>query len=57
MMTLDRFILESQHRHPQATGELTSLLLRFGVAGKRIARELATAGLRSELGDAGTRAG
>jgi fructose-1,6-bisphosphatase I len=55
MMTLDRFILESQQRHPGATGELTSLLLRFGVAGKRIARELSVAGLRSELGDAGTR--
>jgi fructose-1,6-bisphosphatase I len=54
-MTLDRFILESQQRHPGATGELTSLLLRFGVAGKRIARELSVAGLRSELGDAGTR--
>jgi fructose-1,6-bisphosphatase I len=55
MMTLDRFILESQQRHPGATGELTSLLLRFGVAGKRIARELSTAGLRAELGNAGTR--
>jgi fructose-1,6-bisphosphatase I/sedoheptulose-1,7-bisphosphatase len=49
---LDRFILESEHAHPGATGELSQLLMRFGVAGKRIARELALAGLKSELGSA-----
>ena len=53
-ITLDRFILEGQHAHPEATGELSLLLMRFGVAGKRIARELATAGFRRELGSAGT---
>lgn len=50
--TLDRFILESEHAHPGATGELSQLLMRFGVAGKRIARELALAGLKRELGSA-----
>ena len=53
-VTLDRFILESEHAHPGATGELSQLLMRFGLAGKRIARELATAGLSRELGSAHT---
>ncbi|HEY7574682.1 MAG TPA: class 1 fructose-bisphosphatase, partial [Thermoanaerobaculia bacterium] len=53
MITLDRFILESEQAHPGATGELSLLLMRFGMAGKRIARELAVAGLRSTLGSAG----
>jgi fructose-1,6-bisphosphatase I len=54
VITLDRFILEREHAHPEATGELSLLLMRFGVAGKRIARELAVAGLRRTLGAAGS---
>jgi fructose-1,6-bisphosphatase I len=54
LVTLDRFILESEHSHPGATGELSQLLMRFGLAGKRIARELAVAGLKKELGSADT---
>ena len=54
MINLDRFILEREHAHPGATGELSLLLMRFGVAGKRIARELAVAGLRHLHGAAGT---
>ncbi|HEY7573687.1 MAG TPA: class 1 fructose-bisphosphatase, partial [Thermoanaerobaculia bacterium] len=54
MITLDRFILEREQSHPGATGELSLLLMRFGVAGKRIARELAVAGLRGAHGAAGT---
>jgi len=53
VITLDRFILEREHAHPGATGELSMLLMRFGVAGKRIARELAVAGLRHTHGSAG----
>ena len=34
-VTLDRFILEQQHAFPGATGELSLLLMRFAVAGKR----------------------
>jgi fructose-1,6-bisphosphatase I len=45
-INLERFILEDQHAHPKATGELSQLLMRFGVAGKRIAHELSLAGLR-----------
>lgn len=53
-VTLDRFILEGQHAHPGATGELSLLLMRLGVAGKRIARELAVADQTQTHGDAGT---
>ena len=54
MITLDRYILEGERAHPGATGELSQLLMRFGVAGKRIAREPAVGGLTKELGSAGT---
>jgi fructose-1,6-bisphosphatase I len=54
-VTLDRFILEEQHSFPGATGELSLLLMRFGVAGKRIACALAQAGLTEQLGTAGSR--
>lgn len=54
-ITLDRFILEEQQSFPGATGELSLLLMRFGVAGKRIASALARAGLNGELGTAGSR--
>jgi fructose-1,6-bisphosphatase I len=53
-ITLDRFILEGQHAHPGATGELSLLLMRLGVAGKRIARELAIADFAHTHGSAGT---
>ncbi len=53
-VTLDRFILEGQHAHPGATGELSLLLMRLGVAGKRIAWELAVADLARTHGSAGT---
>ena len=53
MITLDRFILEEERQHPGATGELSMLLMRFGVAGKRIAWELAVGGLKSQLGSTG----
>ena len=54
LITLDRFILQSEREHPAATGELSQLLMRFGLAGKQISRELAVAGLRKELGSAHT---
>jgi fructose-1,6-bisphosphatase I len=54
LVTLDRFILQTEHAHPAATGELSQLLMRFGLAGKQIARELSVAGLRKELGSADT---
>ena len=53
-ITLDRFILEEQQASPGATGELSLLLMRFGVAGKRIASALSRAGLTGALGAAGS---
>ena len=53
-VTLDRFILEGQQQHPGATGELSLLLMRLGVAGQRIARDLAVADIRRTHGSAGT---
>jgi fructose-1,6-bisphosphatase I len=53
-ITLDRFILEEQQVSPGATGELSLLLMRFGVAGKRIASALSRAGLTGALGAAGS---
>jgi fructose-1,6-bisphosphatase I len=53
-VTLDRFILEAQQVTPGATGELSLLLMRFGVAGKRIASALSRAGLTGALGAAGS---
>lgn len=53
-ITLDRFILEEQRTAPAATGELSLLLMRLGVAGKRIAAALARSGLTGTLGSAGT---
>jgi fructose-1,6-bisphosphatase I len=53
-ITLDRFILEGQRAHPGATGELSLLLMRLAVAGKRIARELAVADIQRTHGSAGT---
>ena len=52
-VTLDRYILEGQQASQGATGELSLLLMRFGVAGKRIASALASAGLTQQLGSAG----
>jgi fructose-1,6-bisphosphatase I len=53
-ITLDRFILEGQRAHPGATGELSLLLMRLAVAGKRIARELAVADIQRTHGSART---
>ena len=53
-ITLDRFILEAQQVSPGATGELSLILMRFGVAGKRIANALSRAGFSGSLGAAGS---
>ncbi len=53
-VTLDRFMHEGEQQHPGATGELSLLLMRLGVAGKRIARELAGADIQRSHGSAGS---
>jgi fructose-1,6-bisphosphatase len=53
-ITLDRFILEGQRSAPGSTGELSLILVRLGVAAKRIAGALARAGLTGAWGSAGS---
>ncbi len=53
-ITLDRFILEEQQSSPGSTGELSLLLVRLGIAAKRIAAALAGAGFSQSLGSAGS---
>lgn len=50
LYTIERFILDQQSAHPQATGELTSLLYDMALAAKIIAYETTRAGLANILG-------
>ncbi|MEW6426688.1 MAG: class 1 fructose-bisphosphatase [Thermodesulfobacteriota bacterium] len=52
-ITVSRHILDSQHLHPRATGELSSLLIELIVAAKTISAEVNKAGLAGILGQAG----
>ena len=50
IMTIERYILEEQHLHPEATGVLTQLLYDLALAGKVIASRTSRAGLAEILG-------
>ncbi|HQW67207.1 MAG TPA: class 1 fructose-bisphosphatase [Gemmatimonadales bacterium] len=52
--TLERFILDSERAHPDATGELTNLLYDIALAAKLIGAQIRRAGLVNILGAAGT---
>lgn len=52
-LTLNRFIIQSQASHPEATGAFSSLLTQIGLAGKLIAHDLRRAGLVNILGTTG----
>ena len=52
-ITVSRHILDSQHLHPQATGELSTLLIELIVAAKTISAEVNMAGLADILGQSG----
>jgi fructose-1,6-bisphosphatase I len=52
--TIERHIYETEKKHPEATGELTTLLNDIALAGKIISREVNRAGLVSLLGFAGS---
>jgi len=52
-ITVSRHILDSQHLHPQATGELSTLLIELIVAAKTISAEVNMAGLAGILGQSG----
>ena len=50
IMTLERHILEGEKKHPEATGELSSLLSDLSLAAKVISFEVNKAGLGDILG-------
>ena len=52
-ITVSRHILDSQHLHPAATGDLSSLLIELIVAAKTISAEVNMAGLAGILGQSG----
>lgn len=51
--TIERFILDQQYSHPEATGDLTHLLYDLALAGKIIASRTTRAGLAEILGSTG----
>ncbi|HPF61517.1 MAG: class 1 fructose-bisphosphatase [Gemmatimonadales bacterium] len=51
--TLERFILDQEREHPEATGELTNLLYDIALAAKIIGAQIRRAGLVNILGAAG----
>jgi len=54
IMTIDRFILEQERLHPEATGEFSGLLQNISFAAKIISREVNKAGLVEILGTTGS---
>jgi len=52
-MTLPRHIMEGEKLHPEATGELSTILLQLGLAAKLISLEVNKAGLAEILGFTG----
>jgi fructose-1,6-bisphosphatase I len=52
--TLERFILDQERAHPDATGELTNLLYDIALAAKLIGAQIRRAGLVNILGAAGS---
>ena len=53
-MTLSRHIIEGEKLHPDATGELSAILLQVCLAAKKISLEVNKAGLADILGFTGT---
>lgn len=53
VVTLSRFLIEEERRHPEATGAFTNLLSDIALAAKVIGREVNKAGLVDILGAAG----
>lgn len=51
--TLDRFLLETMHDHPGATGQFVSLMQSVALAGKMISSRVNRAGLSQLLGATG----
>src|SRR5881397_2248644 len=53
VVTIERFIMEQERLHPEATGELSNLLYDICLAAKIISRQVRRAGLTDILGAAG----
>ncbi|MFN8468457.1 MAG: class 1 fructose-bisphosphatase [Caldilineaceae bacterium] len=53
LVTIERFILDQQHEHPDATGTLTNVLYDMALSAKIIASKTTRAGLAEVLGSAG----
>src|SRR2546428_2351741 len=54
VITIERFIMEQERLHPEATGELSNLLYDLCLAAKIISRHVRRAGLTDILGGSGT---
>ncbi|MFI5230233.1 MAG: class 1 fructose-bisphosphatase [Gemmatimonadales bacterium] len=52
VVTIDRFIIEEERNHPEATGELSGILYDLALAAKMIANKVRSAGLADILGSA-----
>jgi len=50
VVTIERFIIEEERNHPEATGELSGILYDLGLAAKMIANKVRSAGLADILG-------
>ncbi|MGK2934185.1 MAG: class 1 fructose-bisphosphatase [Gemmatimonadaceae bacterium] len=50
VVTIDRYIIEEERLHPQATGELSGILYDLALAAKMIANKVRNAGLADVLG-------
>jgi fructose-1,6-bisphosphatase I len=53
VVTIERFILDQERMHPDATGELSNLLYDFALGAKIVAAAIRRAGLINVLGSAG----
>src|SRR6185503_7727638 len=52
VVTIERFIIEQERQHPEATGQLSGILYDVALAAKMIANKVRSAGLADILGSA-----
>jgi fructose-1,6-bisphosphatase I len=52
VVTIERFIIEQERQHPEATGQLSGILYDIALAAKMIANKVRSAGLADILGSA-----
>ena len=53
VVTIERFIIEEERHHPEASGDLSAILYDMALAGKMIANKVRSAGLADILGSDG----